>query len=440
MPEGARSAAPCRAATAGIQGGEWADFGPCRSMHVYTPPACRRAVPTTVTMRINPAVLKWVMDSEGWEVDELAEESGLSPESIRRWTTAESDVSLHDLKKMSARFTRPLSTLFMAEAPATTVPKYRRSGGSAQGAKLSRKVLEVVRRARYVQGNAAELLDEMNRDAEPRVRRATIGQNPESAAAESAAALGIEPPARTGKGEDRDRKRYNMIREKIESQNIFTMQENIPDEEMGGFALADARPATVLVNRRDPPRRRIFTILHEYAHVVLDDSGACPVVGARGDSTGGAPGIERWCNKFAGAVLMPKDGFRNALSNAHKKAGDDPLGELTELADRFCVSRMAAAVRAAEILGGGALGTRYARYCGPLGRESRARISEDGDKKDNQGGPGQAALCISRKGRRYANLVLDAAESGHITTSTMLDYLEVKLDSLDDLMIRRGGG
>ena len=141
------------------------------------------------------------MDNEGWEVDELAEEAGLSPELIRRWAAAESHVSLRDLKKMSARFTRPLSALLMAEAPATTVPRYRRSGRhGAAVARLSRVALEVVRRARYVQGNAAEMLDAMNRSAEPGVHRATLSENPEIVAAKSTPPWESSLPGSPGRG------------------------------------------------------------------------------------------------------------------------------------------------------------------------------------------------------------------------------------------------
>ena len=41
-----------------------------------TPPkytaAGRLPVPPAATIRINPAVLRWVMDNEGWDADELA--------------------------------------------------------------------------------------------------------------------------------------------------------------------------------------------------------------------------------------------------------------------------------------------------------------------------------------------------------------------------------
>ena len=395
-------------------------------------------MPKTATMRINPAVLKWVMDNEGWEVDELAEESGLSPERIRRWTTAESDVSLRDLKKMSARFTRPLSVLLMAEAPATMLPQYR--GEPAAGTRLSRKVLEVIRKARYVQGNAAELLDAMNKSAEPSVHRATLNQSPESVAAESAAALEIEPPRLAGRGAGRDRRRYNTIREKIESQNVFTMQERIPEGGLAGFALVDAKPAIILVNARDPTRRRIFTILHEFAHVLLSDGGVCPTSDMQANNRGGELNVERWCDRFAGAVLMPQDKFGDALRAAHKKAGNDPLRAVTDLSNRFCVSRMAAAVRAVHVLDDADLEKKYSRCCGALSHEAEKRGKKDAKEHDRVIRMGQAARCIALKGRRYASLVAAASESGAISTSTALDYLEIKLKNLDELKMRCGGG
>ncbi len=401
-------------------------------------PVCRHAVSNTMTMKINPAVLRWVMDNEGWEVDELAAETGLDPERMRRWTTAESYVSLRDLKKMSSRFRRPMSVLLMAEAPTTTVPKYRRQGGDAMGTRLSRPVLEVIRKARFVQDNAAELLDAMNKDAKPNVRRATLDQSPESVAAENAAALGIEPPRRTGQGEERDRARYRMIRGKIESRNVFTMQEKIPEDGMAGFALVDTKPAIILVNGGDPLRRRIFTILHEYAHVLLDDGSVCPTSGSPADNAGGEIKIERWCDRFAGAVLMPMDRFKAELKNAHKKAGGDPLQAVTDLSDRFCVSRTAAMVRSVHAIDDASLRTKYSRCYGALSQKSEEKSKAENDK--NKPVPvKQAVSCLAKKGHLYANLVAAASKSGAITTSTALDYLEIRLKNLDDLKMRCGG-
>lgn len=392
-------------------------------------------------MRVNPAVLKWVMDNEGWEVDELAGVSGLSPERIRRWTTAESYISMRDLKRMSARFKRPMSVLLMAEAPATTVPRYRRGNGSAAVTRPSRAVLEVIRRARYVQDNAAEVLGAMGRKAEPDVRKATRSQSPESVAAESAAVLGIEPPRRTGQGEDRDKRRYNEIRKKIESHNVLTMQERIPEDGMAGLALVDANPAVILVNWNDPPRRRIFTILHEYAHVLLNDGSVCHASDTPADNGNGTISVERWCDRFAGAALMPRDEFGAALRDAHEAADGNPLRAVGELSNRFCVSKMAAAVRAASVLDNAGLKAMYSRCCSVLDQEvkrpNKKSIRGEGGKAPHMK---QDVKCMIQKGRRYASLVAAASESGVITTSTALDYLEIKFKNFERLKMRCGGG
>ena len=398
-----------------------------------------------LAIRINHAVLKWVMDNEGWSADELAAESGLSASQVQRWTSAESDISISDLRRMSKNFKRPMSVLFMGEAPAVTIPSLRRGGGGDRGpTRLSRGALDVIREARYVQGNAAEMLRSMGRSQNSGVSRATTSQSPESAAAESAADLGIRPPLRTGSGEDMDRDRYNDVRERIESRGVFTMQAAIPaDGCMSGLALAEPAPAVILVNSRDTLRRRIFALLHEYAHIALNEAGvACAAADEHGgaDAPGGSGGAaqdaERWCSRFAGAVLMPRGEFLGALEGAREEAGDkSPLKVAGILSDRFCVSRAAALARAVEVLGGDDAAARYSLCHGQAGRGPDGNGRDGG--KDAVRLP-RAAACMSRRGRGYARLALDARESGIITTSTLLEYIGIKLGHLDDLRERCG--
>ena len=398
---------------------------------------------TASSIRINPAVLKWVMENEGWEADELAKETNLSASQIRRWASVESDIAIRDLRRMSAKFKRPMSVLYMAEAPKVTVPPHYRHGGEGGRAatKPSRGALDVIRKARYVQGNAADMLREMGRSADAGVFKATTAQSPASAAALNAEALGIEPPRRKGSGESRDRQRYSDIRDKIESRNVFTMQEAIPAEDkVSGFALVCPAPAVILVNSRDTIRRRIFTLLHEYAHVILSHDGICGAGSEPPGSGGtGAPDIERWCDGFAGATLMPRNEFRNALEEERSvdRGDEEPLQVVNSLADRFCVSRIAALVRIMEMLGGDSVKTKYSRCYNHLKRGA-ATVKNIAKDSDASGGPSQATLCLTRKGRKYARLVFDAEESGIITTSTALGHLNIKIKHLDEVMAKCG--
>ena len=396
-----------------------------------------------LSIRINPGVLKWVMDNEGWNADELAKESGLSASQIQRWTSAESDISIRDLRKMSGNFKRSMSALFMDEVPAVGVPRFRRIGGDEEGARrLSRGTLDVIREARYVQGNAGDLMHETDKKWRSAAAITTVGQDPELAAAKSAKTLCIEPPRRTGRGESRDTERYKDVRDKIESQDIFTMQAPIPLEDgVSGFALAEPAPAVILVNSRDHVRRRIFTLLHEYAHVALKDVGvACAVDDSHNGNdaaSGNTRDIERWCNRFAGAVLMPRPEFGAALQNARDE-DRDPLRVVTVLSDRFCVSRVAALTRTLEMLDGDAATASYSRCYGRLGHGITRQGGDEGGGEDVR--VPRAVVCMARRGYRYTRMVIDAEESGIITTSTALDYMGIKLSHWDDLRARCGAG
>ena len=396
-----------------------------------------------VMVKINPGVLRWVMDNEGWDADELAREAGLSASQIRTWMSTESDISLGDLEKMSSEFNRSMSVLFMPEVPDVSIPPlYRRSGRAASG--MSREMLNVVRKARLVQENAAEMMDEMRGSARPAVPASSVRQDADMAAALNAVILGIGPPRRGGTGRDGDEKRYDEIREKIESRNVFATQEAFPaGDEASGLALVHPWPAVMMVDSRGSARRRIFVLLHEYAHVLLGADGVCSVgpSPAGGGSDDGPPRVERWCDRFAGAVLMPAAAFRDAHDEVRREYGDgDPFRNASVLSDRFCVSRTAALVRAMETLDDSELRSRHARCLAHAGRQDAMPAGAGAEGPGAACGPSQAEMCMALKGRRYARLVSDAGEAGIITTSRMLEYLEIKLDHLDELLFRSGTG
>ena len=390
-----------------------------------------------LSIRINPGVLKWVMDNEGWNADELAKESGLSASQIRLWTSTESDIGIRDLRKMSDNFKRSMSVLFMDEVPSVGVPRFRQAGCEEGARRFSRDTLDVIRVARYVQGNAGDLMRETGKKGKSVVPIATVEQDPESAAAKSAKILCVETPSRTGSDGGRDMRRYRDIRERIESQGVFTMEAPIPPEDgVSGLALAEPAPAVILVNSRDHMRRRIFALLHEYAHVALKDVGvACAVDDWHGGGDAGGGGtrhVERWCNRFAGAVLMPRPEFGAALQNARGE-DRDPLRVVTVLSDRFCVDRAVALARTLEILDGDAIAPTYSRCCEQIGRGRTRRGGDAGGGGEEDARVPRAAACMERMGYKYARMVIDAEESGIITTNTALDYLGIKLSHWDDL-------
>ena len=80
----------------------------------------------------------------------------------------------------------------------------------------------------------------------------------------------------------------------------------MPIEEVRGFSLTDNKIPAVVLNLRGFDQWKNFSVVHEYAHLLLDKSGICDME-EQDYLQQEDKAIERFCNHFAGAILVPKD-------------------------------------------------------------------------------------------------------------------------------------
>jgi Zn-dependent peptidase ImmA (M78 family) len=93
---------------------------------------------------------------------------------------------------------------------------------------------------------------------------------------------------------------YIICRKKIEDRGIFVLHDSFPEQDGSGFCLSHDRHPVIVVNTKKQTRgRRLFTLIHELAHVLMRKSGISdPFV--RENAT------ERLCNRFASSFLVPE--------------------------------------------------------------------------------------------------------------------------------------
>ena len=108
--------------------------------------------------------------------------------------------------------------------------------------------------------------------------------------------------------------------------------------EFRGFAISNTYAPVVFINSSDAPTARLFTLLHELAHVWIGSSGVSDGNTANGRDE------ERFCNAVAGEFLAPEAQFR-ALWNADVNWEDN----LAPLATRFHISKLAIGRRALDL-------------------------------------------------------------------------------------------
>lgn len=100
--------------------------------------------------------------------------------------------------------------------------------------------------------------------------------------------------------------------EKVEDAGVMVMGNSIVGnstrrklnvEEFRGFALADERAPLIFLNQADSKAARMFTLIHELAHLWLGSDGT----GMSNTSVSQVPKqpLERWCNNVAAEFLMP---------------------------------------------------------------------------------------------------------------------------------------
>ena len=382
------------------------------------------------TVQINPDVLRWAIVGSGWNTRELSKKTNINSEHILKWERSRASIKVSDLRKISEAIKRPLSVLLLPEPPKERVlTDYRKVGWTAPE-KLSKKTLAVIRNARYVQSNASELLELRSEDALPDITSRAPEDDPETVAATEKKVLGVELERRR-KGEKIDefvRTSCRGLREKIESRNILVMRAAMDVNEVRGFALADRYPRVILVNSNDKPRPQFFTLLHEYAHLLLKTDGICLTNSEnfKRRSGGQDVSVEKWCNDFAGAVIMPREGALKELSDMADRGPDRVVASMSS---KFCTSKMAAAVRIVNLLGKDPRREEYAEYYRMI--SSRRAAAAGGGSGEE--GRNMARECINRNGMRYVRLVSDSRSKDLITVSDMIRYLDLKTKHFEKL-------
>ncbi len=369
---------------------------------------------------ITPEVLLWARESAGYSSEDAAASINLSWSELEAVENGYDLLTLRQAEKLAKLYGRPLATLFLSEPPAEEPQdtQFRRLPGAPTPPWPAAMQL-LARRIRERQDAAIELYEALD-EAPPWTSTATdfIARDRTSLARVARQVLGI------GRDEQaRWAEKYAPLRawtDAVEGQGILVMQDgSMPVADMRGFASIDAAVPVVVANTKDDPRARAFTIMHEFGHLVLVANGVPP-----------DRHTERWCNEFAGEVLMPSDWLAEAY---HEAAAPSLLGRVEQVARTFSVTPLAAAVRLR------ATGLVDERVGDDVIDDIRARSQEA--VRPPSGGGDYYLNQIAGLGPRFIQLVFSALDGQAVTysvASTLLAGVKVNhFEKLRDQLGRR---
>ena len=111
------------------------------------------------------------------------------------------------------------------------------------------------------------------------------------------------------------------------------------DTNISGFCLTDRIAPIIYINRSDKSKGRIFTLMHEFAHLLIDKSG---ISNSYKDSE---DDIEIFCNEIAGEYLVPLEEFEKLWEQ--RQIDKENLKEvISRIAENFKISPVVVALRA----------------------------------------------------------------------------------------------
>ena len=253
---------------------------------------------------------------------------------------------------------------------------------------------------------------------------ADLGEQPEAVALRLRQYLNV--PLDLQRSWQPNREAMNGWRRALEASGIVVFQmTDVSEDEARGFSIyADTLPA-VVVNVKDAPNGRSFTMLHELAHLALREAGICDL---REDLAGQMTDyVEVFCNSVAGAALIPR-GALESLPFFQSKPTDARWddAEIDGIARSFRCSREVF-VRRLLTLG---------RVSEPFYREKREQYQVEyfETKKANvTGQQDPARQAVSNLGLLYVRAALDAFSQEIIHAGELAELLGTRLKHLSKI-------
>jgi Zn-dependent peptidase ImmA (M78 family)/DNA-binding XRE family transcriptional regulator len=295
---------------------------------------------------VNPMLLRWARERASASVEETAKGAGVVPSRLEAWERGEARPTFHQAQKLAKVLHAPFGFFFLPEPPVETLPlPDLRTLPGAMPERPSLNLQDTVRSVLQRQAWYLEYLELQGASPLSFVARFKTASPVEEVARDIRAVLGVAAEEAQHLQWDAY---YRRLIEGAEAAGILVMRSGIVDNhtrrtldvaEFRGFAVSDRHAPVVFINSADAPTARLFTLMHELAHLWIGSSGISNV------TPGPVRQDEVFCNAVAGEFLAPQELFLSRWA-----AGpEDIQRRVAALATSFHVSKMVVWRRALDL-------------------------------------------------------------------------------------------
>lgn len=387
----------------------------------------------------NAEVLRWARELAGIDYEQAAKRINKAPEDIRHWEEGRGQPTVRQARTLAALYNRPFLEFFLPARPTlpepTALADFRTHAGRSRHD--SQALAKIRLWAEQSRNNALDLYDVLREDPPrfPKRYFGTLEDSPEELAESARKVVGPEISEQIGLPVSRAHIFPRLLRDTIESVGTLVLRNtDLEAEGARGICIAEFPLPVMVFSGDDPPQAQAFTILHEFAHVALRESGISGDI-PKADAHRREATIERWCNRYAAAFLMPRQVIAQIVGNpppVPAKTFED--AQLTAHSRAFKVSRQALLLRLIHL-----------RYVAEAFYWSKANDFDAERRGWKAFGRSKyyGARYVNAHGQRLTRLVLHAWEEGRITDHGAGRFLGIRnLNHLDAIKadLLRGEG
>lgn len=299
-------------------------------------------MPRATVVPVTPPVVKWALEESGYPIDEVAAATGVSSKVIRSWEAGETKPTLTQLRAFANKLKRPVAAFLLPRPPRLPLPalEFRRAPGESRR-HLNPDERRMVRSAARLQRVLSWINGELHRP-EVALPRTSIQASTETAATEARSRLGA-----TG-AEIQDwsspSTAFHWWRSAVERSGVFVLILPMGTDGCRGFSLWDDQAPLIAVNSAWSAEARIFTLFHEYGHLLTRTNSAC-LEGTHRLRSVQSDAVERWCEQFAAAVILPLEPLQRFLASHDWQRGVTEVDVVRRIAKHFRGSLRATALR-----------------------------------------------------------------------------------------------
>lgn len=288
---------------------------------------------------VEPNMLTWAIERAGFTVEEMLAKKPM----VGKWLAGEREPTFKQLQDFAKRVYLPFGYLFLPEPPTEklTIPYFRTEQGLVDSVSIN--VFDTIRLLKRRQDWLVDYLRENEFARLSFVGSHTERSEPEVILHDLRTVLGLATdwaaPLRNWE------EALLMLSKAIEATGVVVVYNSVVGNnnhrrievsECRGFVLVDPYAPFIFINSRDAKAAQMFTLIHEFVHILLGQSAGSDLAGLQP-----APAeLERLCDYVAAEFLVPAALLKKQWETERK------FGQLARI---FKVSQIVIARRALDL-------------------------------------------------------------------------------------------